>query len=236
MKTYKIAGCTVAYEPKYRLMQEKMEQYAYPLKPGQEADIQITLPDPFLEEKAQNSALTLAECEYVWAGAIFYRKLLKFGGMLLHASAVEVENTAYLFSADSGVGKSTHVKFWQEWMGKDRAVILNDDKPAVRIEGGECVAWGTPFSGKSPEHLNRRARIGGICMLERGEENRIWRIDPREALPLLMRQTVWPKQKEEADRLLDLLEQLLDKVPVYRMACTCSMDAAKTAFADMRRG
>ena len=40
---------------------------------------------------------------------MFYDKLLDFGGMMLHSSAVAVGGYAYLFSADSGVGKSSLV-------------------------------------------------------------------------------------------------------------------------------
>lgn len=149
MKRYKMAGCVVEYEPMYALLQDKMERYFLEEETEQAADISLKLTEEFLREKQkQNPHLTIAECEYVWAGIQFYRKLLNYQGFMLHASAIEVDGKAYLFSADSGVGKSTHAKLWQKFFGEERAEILNDDKPAVVIEDECCFAYGTPFSGK----------------------------------------------------------------------------------------
>lgn len=235
MKRYKIAGCVVDYTPMYSLLQDKMERYLLEEEIEQAADISLKLTEEFLREKQkQNPHLTIAECEYVWAGIQFYRKLLNYQGFMLHASAIEVDGKAYLFSADSGVGKSTHAKLWQKFFGEERAEILNDDKPAVVIEDECCFAYGTPFSGKSPEHLNRKARIQGICMLERGEENRIWRVSGKEALPLLMRQVIWPRNREEADKLLRYLQVVLKQVPLYRMECNLSVEAAQKAYEMMK--
>lgn len=235
MKMYKIAGCVVEYEPMYALLQEKMEKYR--LEEGTEpvADITLRLTEEFLTERQkENPHLTIDQCEYIWAGLQFYTGLLKYNGFMLHASAIEVDGKAYLFSADSGVGKSTHAKLWQRFLGEENAQILNDDKPAVVIEDGSCFAYGTPFSGKSPEHLNRKAKIQGICMLERGAENRIRRISGKEALPLLMRQVIWPRTQAEADKLLGYLNVVLKQVPLYRMECNLSVEAAQKAYEMMK--
>lgn len=235
MKRYKIAGCVVDYEPMHSLLQDKMERYCWEEETEQPADISLKLTEEFLREKQKlNPHLTVSECEYVWAGLQFYTKLLKYHGFMLHASAIEVDGKAYLFSADSGVGKSTHAKLWKKFLGDENAQILNDDKPAVVIEDDSCLAYGTPFSGKSPEHLNRKAKIQGICMLERGAENRIWRISGREALLLLMRQVIWPRNKEEADKLLGYLGVVLKQVPLYRMKCNLSVEAAQKAYEMMK--
>lgn len=61
-----------------------------------------------------------------------YRKIvtrLVFSDILLiHGSAIAVDGKAYLFTAPSGTGKSTHTRMWREYF-KDRAVMVNDDKP-----------------------------------------------------------------------------------------------------------
>ena len=76
--------------------------------------------------------------------------------MLLHSSAVVVDGYAYLFSADSGTGKSTHTGLWKQHFG-DRAYIINDDKPAIRKVDGEWYVFGTPWSGKTDTSVNPRA-------------------------------------------------------------------------------
>ena len=104
-----------------------MESYRF----DGDAKTQITLTmteELCIQKQAEQPHLTLEECEYIFVGLEFYRKLLLQGGMMIHASAVEVDGRVYLFSADSGTGKSTHTKQWQKYFGTERALIINDDK------------------------------------------------------------------------------------------------------------
>ena len=128
---YKIAECVTEYEPHYEMLRRKMEPYR---TAGEgEPDIRLTLTKQFCEEKQKEQPhLTEAQCEYIFAGSEFYKKFISEGGIMVHASAVEVDGKAYLFSADSGTGKLTHTKQWQNYFGKERALIINDDKPAIR--------------------------------------------------------------------------------------------------------
>ena len=230
---YQIADCIVEYEPIYEFLKKKMESYRF----AGDAKTQITLTmteELCIQKQAEQPHLTLEECEYIFVGLEFYRKFLLQGGMMIHASAVEVDGRVYLFSADSGTGKSTHTKQWQKYFGAERALIINDDKPAVRKEADGWVVYGTPFSGKTDEQLNRKGKLQGICMLGRGETNEIRRMEPQEAVLLLMRQTLVPRRQEMAERLLEMLDELFKEVPVYQMRCTISEDAAKMAYESMR--
>lgn len=230
---YKIAGCITEYTPIYEILSKKMEPYLY--EGEGETDICLNLTKNFCETKQKEQPhLTIPQCEYIFVGSQFYRKFLLQGGFMLHASAVEVEGKAYLFSADSGTGKSTHTKQWQAFFGGERALIINDDKPAVRKEVGQWFAYGTPFSGKTDENLNRKVKLQGICMLERGEMNQIKQIDAGEAIALLMKQTLVPRESEGVGMLLNYLDELLKEVPIYRMQCTISEEAAKMAYRTMR--
>lgn len=230
---YQIAGCITEYTPIYEMLRQKMKPYLYD-KEG-ETKITLRLTDEFCERKQKEQPhLTVSQCEYIFAGNQFYRKFLLQGGFMLHASAVEVDGKAYLFSADSGTGKSTHAKQWQSYFGEERALILNGDKPAVRKEKEGWFAYGTPFSGKTDENLNRRAELQGICMIEQGETNEIHQISAGEAIPLLMQQTIVPEECESAGMLLTYLDSLLKEVPIYRMRCTISTEAAKMAYEKMK--
>ena len=168
---YQIADCIVEYEPIYEFLKKKMESYRF----DGDAKTQITLTmteELCIQKQAEQPHLTLEECEYIFVGLEFYRKLLLQGGMMIHASAVEVDGRVYLFSANSGTGKSTHTKQWQKYFGAERALIINDDKPAVRKEADGWVVYGTPFSGKTDEQLNRKGKLQGICMLGAWENKR----------------------------------------------------------------
>lgn len=110
-----------------------------------EPDIVIDIPRDQIERiQANHSPLTYDETEYVLTGSRFYFKFINFGGLMVHSSCVVVDGRAYLFSAPSGTGKSTHTALWLKKLG-DRAFILNDDKPAVRYEDGTFYAYGTPW-------------------------------------------------------------------------------------------
>ena len=233
MGRYKIAGCIVDYNPKYDLLKKQIEPYCY--QGNEPTTFKLIMSEQFCHDKQkENPHLTLAQCEYIFAGSQFYRILLKHGAFMLHASAVEVYGKAYLFSASSGTGKSTHTKLWQEYFGLDRALIINDDKPVLKIEDGICVTYGTPFSGKSDKNLNRRVPVQGICMLERGKENKIWLISAKEALSLIMQQTILPHDELLVNNLLTMLDQVLKQVPIYRMQCNISTEAAIMAYEKMK--
>ncbi len=76
-----------------------------------------------------------------------YRKiaetLLNDKILLLHGSVVAVDGEEYMFTAKSGTGKSTHTRLWRE-VFTSRAVMVNDDKPLLRIENDKVISYGTP--------------------------------------------------------------------------------------------
>lgn len=118
----------------------------------------------------RTSELVQDDWEYMLTGSDFYTELIKYNGILLHSSCVVVDDYAYVFSADSGTGKSTHTQLWLEHFG-DRAYILNDDKPAIRLIDGKVYACGTPWSGKYDYSTPKIVELAGICFLQRSETN-----------------------------------------------------------------
>lgn len=59
-------------------------------------------------------------------------KMVDYDTFVFHGSVIAVEGQAYLFTAKSGTGKSTHTRLWREMLG-DKAVMVNDDKPMLRV-------------------------------------------------------------------------------------------------------
>ena len=153
---------------------------------------------------------------YMDSGQIFYTYLLKFGGMMLHASALELDGGAYLFSGPSGVGKSTHTGLWQKEFPSAR--LFNDDKPALRKIDGVWYAYGTPWSGKHGININMRVPLRGICFLRQGEENSIRRLKNIEAVSAVMSQTIRGFKTERGlDKLINTLGQLVEDIPIYEL-------------------
>ncbi len=176
--------------------------------------------------------LSPEDCEYIVTGALFYKGLLQCDGIMLHASAVVVDGRAYLFSAPSGTGKSTHTRLWLQKFGK-RAFLLNDDKPALRMEDGVWYAYGTPWSGKDDLSVNERVPVAGICFLKRGKENHIESFGGAKAVFAFLEQTVRPAEAEYRERILDSLTRIFKSVPVWQMECNMDMEAADVAYNTM---
>lgn len=234
MNKYRIAELNVLMNPVHETLKSHVDSYLFDFE-GKE-DIVATLSAEQIQEM-QNAHpnLTLDDCEYLYTGADFYEKMLDFDGMFLHASAVAVGGKAYLFSAPCGGGKSTHTALWQEYFGKDRAIIINDDKPAIRLINGSLYVYGTPFSGKSDKSANIKVPLKAICFLEQAKENSIRKMSAVEALMQIFNQTLRPVDAKRMEKLIFLVDKLLKHIPVYKMGCNISLDAVETAYSVMSK-
>ena len=145
--------------------------------------------------------------------------------LLMHGSTVAVDGRAYLFTAPCGTGKSTHTRLWREVFG-DRAVMVNDDKPFLKLTEDAVLACGSPWTGKHGIGTNVCVPLSGICILSRGRENVIRPAEP-EQVEEFLRSQCFPPQG---------LEKLLDRVRLWEMECTKDPGAAVTAFETMKMG
>lgn len=233
MNLHKIAGLTIDLGYKYERMTTQASAYKYDGEP-KKADMTIYLSDAFLEEKSKETGFDLNICEYIYTGVAFNSGIIHFGGFMLHSSAVVLDGHAYLFSAFSGTGKSTHTGLWLEAFGKDRARILNDDKPVIRIGKNGIFACGTPWSGKNDVSSVENVPLAGICFLERSETNWIKQVPGKDVVTDLMQQTVLPDRQMEMGLVLSHVDKVLTDIPVYRMGCNISKEAALVAYEAMR--
>lgn len=174
--------------------------------------------DPFLER----AAIQRAFAEY----------LLDRDVLLIHGSAVAADGRGYLFAARSGTGKSTHTRLWCQYFG-DRAVMINDDKPFVALGGEEVMIFGSPWSGKHGLDTNIAVPLGGICLLERGLEDRICPLSAMEAAALLRKQVYVSRNPRKKEKTEMLLGQLMESVPLWHLECSKNISAAHTAAAAM---
>lgn len=171
---------------------------------------------------------------YMESGWQFYWSLLRFDGLMLHASAAALGDRAYLFSGPCGRGKSTHTRLWQRVFGED-VTVFNDDKPALRLRDGGWYAYGTPWCGKDGINRPGKWRLGGVCFLEKSDENAIRRLSAAEALPLVLAQTTYRLGAQSMDMLLRSLDALLRAVPMFLLKNRADEDAAVLSCGAMRR-
>ncbi len=228
MAQYEIAGLGVEYKCRFDTLKSRSEKYLSNKTP----QIKLTLPPDYYETRRLIFPNTSDELlEYMGMGTLFYKELLHFNGFMLHASAVELNGECYLFSAPSGVGKSTHTNMWLDVFSS--ASIINDDKPAVRKIDGKYMAFGTPFSGKNDISKNAGYPIKGVCFIDRGD-NAIKKINSQQALSPLFNQTIRPNDSDKMDLLCDTVNDFLENVPCYAMHCDISENAVKMAYEKMK--
>ena len=227
-RTYNICGLTVQADFRHELMLVRSAKYL--CDTDKTPDIVIDYNRAALEHSLKGlTDFTLSDSEVMYTSYKFYDALPDFGGFMLHSSAVAVDNKAYLFSALSGTGKSTHTQQWVKLFG-ERACIINDDKPAIMVEDGGIFACGTPWSGKSDMNMNVKVPLQGICVLERSAENFIRPLDQGTAVFKILNQTMRSDSPEKMNKLLDLLDMVIKRVPVWRMGCNISTQAAQVAY------
>ena len=173
--------------------------------------------------------------EYMESGLMFYTHLLKFSGLMLHASAVELDGKAYLFSGPCGTGKSTHTRIWQQTFGS-AAQVFNDDKPALRCLDGKWYAYGTPWCGKDGINQNKKVPLAGICFLKQAPENRIRQLSSGEAAQKIVSQTLRRfSHMENLDLMLRIVEKLSLEIPVFELENRPEPEAALLSYETMRR-
>ena len=152
----------------------------------------------------------------------FYRKialaLLPYNAIVFHGSVVALDGRAYLFTAPSGTGKTTHTRYWLSQV--PGSYVLNGDKPLLRMMDGEVFACGTPWQGKEHMGVNECLPLAGLCVLERGKADSIRRIDLQEALPALIGQAHRPQESAALVRVVELVGKIGTMVPLWHMSAT----------------
>lgn len=153
---------------------------------------------------------------------------------LMHGASISYENDAFLFTAPSGTGKSTHIRLWKKYLG-DKVKIVNGDKPFLSLDSDSDgtlhpLIYGTPWAGKERWQRNCKESLKGICFVQRGVQNTIRKIEPEECVMLLFKQVYMPAETTAVERTLELLDVLVKNVPFYLLTCDMTEDAVRCSF------
>lgn len=139
-------------------------------------------------------------------------------GFLLHASFIEHEGKAILFTAPSETGKSTQARLWCDHAG---AELVNGDRAAVRILEDAVFACGTPFAGSSNVRKNRSLPLKAIVYLTQAPENAVTRLRGVQAFRRVWEGcTVNTWDREDMERATKTVSEVISRIPVYHLACT----------------
>lgn len=160
---------------------------------------------------------------------LFAQAVLDRGGISLHASCVSMDGKSYLFLGKSGTGKSTHARQWITAFPGCR--LLNDDNPVLRIEEGGTMAYGTPWSGKTPCYQNESYPVAGIVRLQQSGTNRFTPLAGPEAfVALLPSCSAIHQDSRLQDALCHTLIRIAEQTPVGQMECLPDREAAWLCF------
>ncbi len=193
-------------------------------------DITVDVKREIIERYMRKLNCSYEVSEYLCTGTMFNRHALKFGGFMLHASAIRYKEKAYLFSGECGIGKSTHTALWKKYLG-DAVTYINDDKPFLRRDGnGVFSACGTPWSGKSDLSENIKAPVKAVCFIAHSERPYIKKLGVAAAFGNINAQTSHPGDGKQADILLELITDFIRKIPVYVLGCETGKKSFKLAY------
>ncbi len=165
--------------------------------------------------------------------ALLAEGLVHHNVLLMHGSALCMDGEAYIFTAASGTGKSTHARLWRELFG-DRVWMINDDKPLLRVGAdGITEVFGSPWDGKHHLSRNASAPLKAIVSLQRGTENSIEALSSAQAFTVLRRRAYISPGRDTAEAILAMENRLIAVIPFYRLFCNMECEAARVAWAGM---
>lgn len=170
---------------------------------------------------------------------VAYRKiveaLLSYDVLLLHGSIVATDGAGYMFTAPSGVGKTMRTRLWLDLLPS--SIVVNGDKPLIKIADDKAIACGTPWCGKEGMNTNAMVPLRAIFLLERADgdkESEIEEIGLDEAFPFLLQQAHRPEDPELLRRTLTLLKFLAGKVKLYRFRSAPTRESVRLAYETAR--
>lgn len=240
--TYRIADRNILINSLYEEVHSLCSDYR--TDPNTAPDIIVSITEAHIQKEREYTAAeaerenrTPSPCSdsYLETLAVYRRiadQMIDFDTVLYHGSVVAVDGVAYLFTAKSGTGKSTHTALWRQVFGS-RALMVNDDKPLLRVSEKGVTVFGTPWDGKHRLSTNGEFPLRAICVLTRDEVNHIEPVDKKEVFSILVQQMYRPRNPVGLMKSMCLLDAMLDRVSLYRLGCNMDPEAAEIAYNGM---
>ena len=225
----KVADLTVSIDNRYDYVERVCQGYT--VKPHDAPDIELVISEEDILREPQPDDFVAPPA--MLESTAVYRKIAEklpvYDAFVMHGSVIAVDGVAYIFTAKSGVGKTTHTRLWLEKFG-DRAYVLNGDKPIIRFIDGTPYACGTPWRGKENYGVNEMLPLAGIVFFGRGVENNTYPMEKEDAFFALSGQIYRSRDKDVLLKTLTLTDRLISSVKLVRAVCNMEKEAAEVVY------
>lgn len=191
------------------------------------ADIYVSITREDIEQSKEEHRSIYGQDTDPWDGyiefSIVLRKiseaLIDYDTFTFHGAAIGLNEQAYLFTAPSGTGKTTHI---MKWLGKcSDAIVINGDKPFIKIinEKTQPLVFGSPWAGKENLYTNTSLPLKSIILMERADNNHIEKISFNQAFTFMLKQIYRPSDENKMRKTLRLLKQMENRVSFWHFKC-----------------
>ena len=156
------------------------------------------------------------------------KRMLQYNEIVLHCAYIKYHDKAILFSAPSETGKTTQANLWEKYK---QSQTINGDRSLLVKHQGHWIAQGWPVCGTSEVCLNQNIEIKAIIMLSQDQYDHVAKLSPVQAFSLIYSQiTINKWNQKDHMKAIDLIEQLIQEVPVYHLGCTISKEAVDCLY------
>ena len=196
------------------------------------SDIVITATEEKIEkykEKMPEHLREIGFCENLCVLNELASEILKFNTFLIHGVSAKINNIGIIFTGKSGIGKTTHLKLWQELLG-EKLVVINGDKSLIRFIDDTPYVFGTPWKGIERIGGNESSVLTDICFIEQNQEDIVYEISSDEAFQKILNQIYIPDDSTKRIQILTLLDKILKKCRFWVIKCGTTLNAAEVAY------
>lgn len=156
--------------------------------------------------------------------------LFDYGVLIYHGVLIEKDGEGFLFTAPSGVGKSTLAKNWLKVFG-NQVSIINGDKPLLRLCKDGLFGYGSPWKGKENYGTSSCVKIKAICKIQQGVRNEIVKLNVQnQAIGWLINGVMLKNRENFSVEIVRWLKKVLPFVSLYEFSCNTSEDSARISY------
>lgn len=147
-------------------------------------------------------------------------------GVLFHCAYIEIDGNALVFTAPSGVGKSTQAALWCNYKG---AELINGDRCALMLKNSILYACGIPYCGSSRVNINKSLPVKAVVYLEQSPVSVVKPLSGITSFKKILEGVcvnTW--NSDDMSVCMDTISYIAENVPVFLLSCTPDESAVNT--------